>query len=81
MAQRITQIPLPGNSGQMPTGAIQFQDDWPGLWIRGDTAIPLSVGIRGLQQRLSGSSDPIIFSVLAKLGEVADIIERDVIVR
>lgn len=26
----------------MPTGAIQFQDDWPGLFLRGDTAIGVS---------------------------------------
>jgi hypothetical protein len=34
--RRLTQIPVPGSSGQAPAGAMQFQDDWPGLFVRGD---------------------------------------------
>jgi hypothetical protein len=32
----ITRIPIEGSSGQTPTGAMQFENDWPGLFIRGD---------------------------------------------
>ena len=35
---RRTQIPLPGSSGETPTGTMQFQRDWPGLFIREDDA-------------------------------------------
>ncbi len=33
--QRILRIPFPGSSAQAPTGAIQFQDDWPGPTLEG----------------------------------------------
>jgi hypothetical protein len=35
---RITKIALPGGSGLTPTGAMEFENDWPGLFIRGDDA-------------------------------------------
>jgi hypothetical protein len=75
---RITQIPIPGSSGQTPTGAMQFQDDWPGLFIRGDDAISLLGELRRLEPLLRekcGTGLPW------KLSEVAAMIERDVIVR
>jgi hypothetical protein len=81
MAAKITKIPFPGGSGQIPTGAIQFENDWPGLFIRGDNAIALAVSIRGLQQRLSTHSDSVVGAVLFQLGQVADVIERDVKVK
>ena len=36
-------IPLPGGSGVAKSGAIQFENDWPGLFLRGDTAIVVSL--------------------------------------
>jgi hypothetical protein len=60
---------------------MQFQDDWPGLFLRGDTAIPLHVSIRALQQRLADHPDVVVGSALIRLEQIADIIERDVIVR
>ena len=38
---RITKIPIMGSSGDCPTGAMQFDLDWPGLWVRGDDALEL----------------------------------------
>jgi len=81
MPKRITQIPVPGSSGETPTGAMQFQDDWPGLFIRGDTAVSLHASIRGLQQRLADHPDVVVAAALIQLQQIADIIERDVIVR
>ena len=81
MSQSISQIPLPGGSGGIPTGAMQFQDDWPGLFIRGDAAIPLLGGIRTVQERLADSQDMAVVIALSRLAEIAGIIERDVIVR
>jgi hypothetical protein len=77
---RITQIPLPGGSGRIPTGAMQFQDDWPGLFIRGDDAIVLMVRIRHLLERLAEHEDTSVTWVLLHLRKLADLIERDVIV-
>jgi hypothetical protein len=78
---RILQIPLPGGSGRVPTGAVQFQDDWPGLFVRGDDAIFLRSAIRHLQERLAGTQDVAISNALLKLRGIADIIEQQVIVR
>lgn len=78
---QITQIPIPGNSGQTPTGAMQFQDDWPGLFVRGDDAIMLMAAIEQLQERLAHHPDVIVASALNRLSRYAEIIARDVIVR
>lgn len=30
---------LPGADERVETGVVQFGDDWPGVWIRGDHAL------------------------------------------
>jgi hypothetical protein len=82
MAQhRITQIPYPGSSGATPTGALQFRDDWPGLFVRGDDAIMLMGIIQELAKRLADHPDPIVRTRLMLLSRYADIISADVVVR
>jgi hypothetical protein len=54
---------------------MQFQDDWPGLFIRGDDAIALLHEWRDIQRALDTHSVPY-FAI--KLDEIAAIIERDV---
>ena len=78
---KVLQVPMPGSSGETPTGAIQFQNDWPGLFIRGDEAIILLSRIRGLQERLASHPDVVVAAALMDLGRIAELIERDVIVR
>jgi hypothetical protein len=80
-APRVTQIPFPGNSGDTPTGAMQFRDDWPGLFVRGDDAIGVFFAIRSLQERLADNPDVEVASALLRLSRYAEIIEQDVIVR
>jgi hypothetical protein len=75
------QIPLPGGSGLAQSGAIQFQDDWPGLFLRGDTAVGLAVSIRHLEKALANHPDPVVWSGLSKLITIAGIIEREVQIR
>jgi hypothetical protein len=79
--RRITQIPLPGDSGRIPTGAMQFQDDWPGLFLRGDAAIPLMCCIRYLVENLGKQEDKGVMSCLAHLQALANMIEEHVVVR
>jgi hypothetical protein len=55
---------LPQQEPRIETGAIQFGDDWPGLFIRGDEAIIILPALRA-------SGDP-------ELARLADIIDRDV---
>jgi hypothetical protein len=81
MEKRITQIPFPGDSGRTPTGAMQFQDDWPGLFIRGDSALSVLTAIRRLQKYLRDCDDLEVALALSVLGSLADTIDRDVIVR
>lgn len=58
---------------------MQFQDDWPVLFIRGADAIPVAVAIRGLESRLKEVPDAQIVLALRVLRPYADMIERDVI--
>ena len=76
-----TQIPVPGGSGLTPTGAMEFEQDWPGLFIRGDNAAPVLCAIRRLQQHCANHSHWEVQTSLSVLGEIADIIEHDVVVR
>ncbi len=83
--KRITQIPISRNSAQ--TGAMQFQNDWPGLFLRGDNAIFIAVAIRHLQEELMKDMETrrslnveVLLSSLGRLSEIADIIEQDVVV-
>jgi hypothetical protein len=78
---RITQIPLPGGSAHVQTGAMQFQDDWPGLFVRGDDAIFMMNSIRFLAERLADHPDMVIGSAIDRLQQLADIIDQDVVVR
>ncbi len=77
----ITQIPLPGGSGKVPTGAMQFAGDWPGLFIRGDDAIGIASAIKHLRERLANHQDLVVTSSLHRLAKYQTVIERDVIVR
>jgi hypothetical protein len=75
---RVLQIPLPGGSGAAPTGAVQFRDDWPGLFVRGDDAIALLREFREIQRTLEAHRLPYL---AMKLEEIAGTIERDVVAR
>ncbi|TKJ32183.1 MAG: hypothetical protein CEE38_23565 [Planctomycetes bacterium B3_Pla] len=37
----IQDIPVLGGSGRIKTGAMRFEGDWPGLFIRGDDCMAL----------------------------------------
>ena len=76
----ILQIPLPGGSGRAPTGAVQFRDDWPGLFVRGDDALVAGNAIRELQKRLAKHPDLEVRFFVDLLAPLADIIDRDVFV-
>jgi hypothetical protein len=59
---------------------MQFQDDWPGMFLRGDSALPVMIAIRRLQRFLWDCDDLEIASAMAVLGSLADTIDRDVII-
>lgn len=80
---KLTKIPLPGGSGVVPSGALQFQDDLPGLFLRGDEAVTLGVRIKLLLEVLKEKrvDDPRIWAAVLQLEEVTEMIERYVRVK
>jgi hypothetical protein len=77
----ILQIPLKGGSGRAPSGPVQFQNDWPGLFIRGDHAIALAASIRHVARALADDKSDETLDALERLEWVADTIERSVVTR
>jgi hypothetical protein len=71
------QLSVKSGAGRVETGAVQFQGDWPGLFIRGDTAKVVAWAIRELQNRVA-TTDPVVGVALSRLAPIADIVERDV---
>lgn len=49
---RITKIPYPGSSGTCPSGAMEFEHDWPGLWLRGDEALSLHTELMYFKEKV-----------------------------
>lgn len=76
--RNVTCIPLPGNSGDTPTGAMQFQDDFTGLFVRGDNAIVMMHRINFLAEILADHPDPKVHDAVDGLMQFADIIKHDV---
>lgn len=68
----------------METGMMQFEGDWPGLFIRGDDAIGLMASVRAVLDFAEQSVPPArlaeISMYLHRLSAIADLIDRDVVV-
>lgn len=55
---------------RIETGVIQFDDDWPGVYIRGDDAFKYAFSIRNFVEYVSDgykAIDPFALSVLLDL--------------
>ena len=79
----LTKIPLPGGSGRVPSGAMQFQDDWPGLFIRGDQAVDLGSKVKALLEASKERKldDVRVWAANLELERLAEVIEQDVRVK
>ena len=77
---QVRQIPAPPGPGRVETGAVQFGDDWPGLFIRGDDAFDLMLRLRRLQELLAGNPDGEVAFTLANLMYLANLVDDDVVV-
>lgn len=62
--QTVVMLPKPSNLQRVETGAIQFGDDWPGVFIRGDNAAYYS---RALDSIMTGNADPVTVCAVAGL--------------
>jgi len=62
---------------------MQFQDDWPGLFIRGDDAVSLGEKIKAMLAALKERKldDVRIWATTTELERIAEVIEHDVRVK
>lgn len=63
MRKQPTKFPM---SVRVPTGALQFGNDWPGVFIRGDDALSYAFALR--------RAGPQIDEGCARLVELADLL-------
>lgn len=62
--------PNPNPDGaRMETGVVQFGDDWPGLFLRGDTAMGISISLL-MKIRMTGEVDEFDKMGLARLEDL-----------
>jgi len=52
--------------GRIETGVVQFADDWPGVFIRGDNAIAYASELRRIALKL-GDSEPVLIELASLL--------------
>jgi hypothetical protein len=66
--------------GRVETGDVQFGDDWPGLFIRGDNAFALALAVKRLQKHFEDKPPDNLDVMLAmsELNGLFDIIRDDV---
>jgi hypothetical protein len=75
----IQHLPAPPEGTRVETGPVQFGDDWPGLFVRGDNTFDLMLRIRRLAELLANHPDPAVAAALADLTQLADAIDGGVV--
>ena len=56
--ENIVMLPLPPGMTRMESGPVQFGDDWPGIFLRGDNAIGIAIVLNGIADMLP-NLDPV----------------------
>ena len=59
---------LPGQSERVETGAVQFGEDWPGLFIRGDNAIHYRMCLQTALRMIDKAPKDSLFDAIAIVG-------------
>lgn len=58
--------PFPGSpANRVETGALQINDDWPGVFIRGDNAMHYAMSVKQVLTKLEAESNTDIHTALA----------------
>jgi hypothetical protein len=65
----IQKIDYPKDAPRVETGAVQFGDDWPGTFIRGDNAAYYAFTLREVLSRLNADQE-----VRVKLGLTMEVL-------
>jgi hypothetical protein len=76
--KKVLLLPAPQGLPRVETGAVQFGDDWPGLFLRGDNALALMIWIRSLCELLGQHPDANVADRLDRLRYYADLIDQNV---
>lgn len=74
-------ITSPDVKDRIETGALQINNDWPGLFIRGDDALYLATCIDGLLEVLSEEDKQKALFFLSSLTGISNTIKQDVMVQ
>jgi|HubBroStandDraft_1064217.scaffolds.fasta_scaffold14080_7 hypothetical protein len=70
---RIRRVELADRELRMPTGAVAFGDDWPGIFVRGDECIGYAHALlEVLKEHIATESN---IAHLQELAELAELIE------
>lgn len=80
--KKIQKLPAPASAARVETGAVQFGDDWPGLFIRGDDCMVLAATIERFFASLVQDYRPALGSdiSLGPLTQLLHHINKDVVV-
>ena len=76
-----TQFHRDTDSNRVETGALQFNEDWPGVFIRGDNAAFYAMQLRHLIRYVEQNADHIDFYALNTAKNLVDLLNSCVIVR
>lgn len=63
---------LSNQKKRVETGPIQFGEDWPGLFIRGDNCIYHSMYLRIVLESIKDSQDKLLISQIENLIELME---------
>jgi hypothetical protein len=63
---------IPLDDTRLETGPMQFSDDWPGVFVRGDDALGYALALRRAVERLVEIDSPSVD--VAKLADLVELL-------
>ena len=66
----VLRLSTPDGQNRVETGPVQFGDDWPGVFIRGDHALALAYMLEGLGEFPYGGDDALLRSAAADMAHL-----------
>lgn len=80
LTQSSTEFQRVADTNRVETGALQFNEDWPGVFIRGDNAAFYAMQLRHLIRYVEQNADHIDFWTLDTAKSLVDLLNSCVIV-
>jgi hypothetical protein len=77
----MTRIDRPSDQPRVESGAVQFGDDWPGLFLRGDDALNTAMQIETVLNQLPHGVSGDVLIAAKWLSSLKDSIFDDVAVK